>query len=671
MSRNDSSLLGGLDPASLFALGTDGGGRSTWEPPDLAHAARLFPQWEILRLLGCGGMGAVYLARQPELDRLVAVKILPIEACADEAAVERFRREARTLAKLRHPGIVMLHESGVTPEGHVFFVMEYVDGQPLSEWLTAGKMDVQKAVDVVRQVCDALGYAHASGIIHRDIKPSNILIDPHGQAKLADFGLARRDTVEPGMEISRTGMFVGTPAYTAPEQARDASRVDHRADLYSLGVLLYEMLTGELPRGVFQKPSAKVGSDERLDHVVQRALQERPEDRYQEAAQIKQDVASIEKPAARPWPWRIASAATIALLAIALAVWKGFPRTGAGLPPATATHEVRPEIQPPQPPAAAPPFTPDAAPPAGTSTSGRLGPVVTGENPPSPAAGPPDAPPSAATPTTQTPPALPVGDGVKVISLATISPALRPPEAFTRTDWKDAVLLSDGGVALFANGLLATWQVDGESMIHPSPPGWSALAACGSRVLAISQDGDLHILSPGAPRPEWLRRGVTRVFASAVTGHAMFLDGQNSLILRRGDREQTIPFPRGIQDAALGPGDRAWIIDHHGDLVSWHPDSTDFRREAPRGNQRVFPTATGVIALDQDGVAHALETAAPPSGLKGIRQLAVAGQTYLALYANGSATAWGTSVEDGHQRFRLAPATRAIRISPEGLVVSW
>ena len=153
-------LISGLDPAALLGLGTDEASSTDWEPPSPAEVAKLFPQWQMKGMLGRGGMGVVYHLHQPDLDRDVAIKLLPIEASRDERQVERFRREARTLAKLRHPGIVALHESGITPAGHFYFVMEHVDGYPLSDLITAGKLDVPRAIEVVRQVCDALAYAH-------------------------------------------------------------------------------------------------------------------------------------------------------------------------------------------------------------------------------------------------------------------------------------------------------------------------------------------------------------------------------------------------------------------------------------------------------------------------------------------------------------------------------
>src|SRR5262249_40306460 len=159
-------------------------------PPALAELARHFPQLEMLALLGQGGMGAVYKARQTKLDRLVAVKILPPEVARDPAFAERFMREARSLARLNHPHIVTVHDFGDV-EGLYYFTMEYVDGQNLRKLLQAGPLPAEATLGIVRQLCDALQYAHDVGLVHRDIKPENILLDHKGRVKVADFGLAK------------------------------------------------------------------------------------------------------------------------------------------------------------------------------------------------------------------------------------------------------------------------------------------------------------------------------------------------------------------------------------------------------------------------------------------------------------------------------------------------
>ncbi len=255
---------------------------------------RIFPQLEVLELLGRGGMGAVYKARQSALERMVAVKILPPSLGHDRAFTDRFTREARALARLNHPHIVTVHDVGCTGD-FCYFVMEYVDGVNLREALRTGQIDPAKALAIVRQICDALEYAHEEGIVHRDIKPENILIDRRGRVKIADFGLAKLlHPVADEAGLTRTEQVMGTVRYMAPEQHQGTRPVDHRADIYSLGVVFYELLTGELPLGRFQPPSKKVQVDVRLDEIVLHALEQEPDRRYQRAVEVKTDVERVE-----------------------------------------------------------------------------------------------------------------------------------------------------------------------------------------------------------------------------------------------------------------------------------------------------------------------------------------------------------------------------------------
>jgi serine/threonine-protein kinase len=203
-------------------------------------------------------MGAVYKARQLGLDRWVALKILPPDASRDPAFAQRFGREARALAKLNHPHIVSVFDSGQAG-GLYYFVMEYVDGVNLREAIQTSELGPQEAMAIVPQLCDALQYAHDEGIVHRDIKPENVLLDKKGGVKIADFGLARLlDQSNENFTLTGTHQVMGTPRYMAPEQMKQSHEVDHRADIYSLGVVFYEMLTGELPLGRFAPPSRKV-----------------------------------------------------------------------------------------------------------------------------------------------------------------------------------------------------------------------------------------------------------------------------------------------------------------------------------------------------------------------------------------------------------------------------
>lgn len=257
---------------------------------------------EILEKLGEGGMGVVYKARQPQLDRTVAVKILNPKLASDPQFLLRFNREAKALASLSHPNIVQVFDFG--REGElVFLVMEYVDGVSLREMMRGGKLTPEQALKIVPQICDALQYAHSTGVVHRDIKPENILVDRRGTVKVADFGLAKILSRDDPAPVTRTSLTLGTPHYMAPEQVENLKGVDHRADIYSLGVVIYEMLTGELPIGRFEPPSRRVQIDVRLDEVVLRALEKRPERRYQQAREVREDVTRItEEPLARPTP---------------------------------------------------------------------------------------------------------------------------------------------------------------------------------------------------------------------------------------------------------------------------------------------------------------------------------------------------------------------------------
>jgi predicted Ser/Thr protein kinase len=288
----------GLCPECLiksgFETGTDPANPSPggFVPPSLDEIAKLFPQLEILELLGKGGMGAVYKARQPALDRFVALKILPASVANTPGFAERFTREARSLARLNHPRIVSVHDFGVTANLH-YLIMEFVEGQNLRQAEQSGGLSPEQALQIVPQICEALQYAHDNGIVHRDIKPENLLLSKEGQIKITDFGIAKIVGIK--MEDSLTGVrdVVGTPHYMAPEQIESPAEVDHRADIYSLGVVFYEMLTGELPLGKFAPPSRRVQVDVRLDEVVLRSLEKERDRRYQQAAQIKTHVETI------------------------------------------------------------------------------------------------------------------------------------------------------------------------------------------------------------------------------------------------------------------------------------------------------------------------------------------------------------------------------------------
>ncbi len=289
--------------------------------PDLDTVAAAFPQLEIQELIGRGGMGVVYRARQKSLNRSVALKLLAPGRERDPAFAERFAREARALAALNHPNIVTVHDFGFAPTtsagqpgGFYFLLMEYVDGVNLRQAMQAGRFTPEQALAIVPPVCAALQFAHERGIVHRDIKPENLLLDKDGRIKIADFGIARilsdapsesgtdhpqsGSTSNPGPSFTAHSA-AGTPQYMAPEQRDPTARSDHRADIYSLGVVLYELLTGELPGARLQPPSSKVQIDVRLDEIVLRALAVQPELRYATAAEFRTQLDSVT---ARPTP---------------------------------------------------------------------------------------------------------------------------------------------------------------------------------------------------------------------------------------------------------------------------------------------------------------------------------------------------------------------------------
>ncbi|GAA5132114.1 hypothetical protein GCM10023212_44530 [Luteolibacter yonseiensis] len=266
-----------------------------WQPPEADTLASLLPQYRFSAFIGRGGMGAVYEAHHPGLDRPIAIKLLPVELAEEANFSARFEREARTLACLQHPNIVTVHDFGKTPVGHLFFVMELVDGPDLSRLMAAGPLEPGVAVELAIQICDALEYAHARQVIHRDIKPANVLRRADGQVKLADFGLARlmgeqgaSGNILPESKLSEvgnpahTGTRMGTPGYVAPEVLK-TGRFDNRSDLYSVGVMLREMLLGTEP----------LSGEPPYAAVIRRATEENPDLRYQSAVEMKRDLAHV------------------------------------------------------------------------------------------------------------------------------------------------------------------------------------------------------------------------------------------------------------------------------------------------------------------------------------------------------------------------------------------
>lgn len=278
------------------------GNTGGWMPPSVEELHSVLPQYEIESILGRGGMGAVYRGVQAALKRTVAIKILPPKAVGEDdphSFVERFKREAQAMAGLDHPAIISVHDFGQTETGLLYFVMEFVDGMDIKKYieLSGGQVDPEHAIAIVSHVLDALDYAHSKGIIHRDIKPANVLINREGRVKIADFGLAKTLGAEDQAEsagLTMTNMALGTPDYMAPESLDPDTVPDQRADLYAVGVMLYQLLTGRLPKGIFRLPSEeKPTLDERFDEIITHSMESDPERRYQSATQFRAKLNEI------------------------------------------------------------------------------------------------------------------------------------------------------------------------------------------------------------------------------------------------------------------------------------------------------------------------------------------------------------------------------------------
>jgi serine/threonine protein kinase len=256
----------------------------------------MLPQYEIECLLGRGGMGAVYKGRQTQLDRLVAIKILPPDLDGGgHDFTSRFKLEARSMARLKHANIITVYDFGQTAEGLLYFVMEFVEGMDVQAMIAQeGRLRSADAIAIAAHVCEALHYAHSNGIIHRDIKPANVIVGNDGHVRVADFGLVKVMNAAQTSHLTMSGSVMGTPNYLAPESLTLGMSVDHRVDIYAVGVMLYHMLTGKVPRGMFELPSQKVpGLDPRLDAIIAHAMQEDRELRYQSAEELRSDLVSI------------------------------------------------------------------------------------------------------------------------------------------------------------------------------------------------------------------------------------------------------------------------------------------------------------------------------------------------------------------------------------------
>lgn len=266
---------------------------SSFTPPELDEIAALLPQFEILSFIAKGGMGAVYLAKQKSLDREVAIKILPRSFGEDEAFRSSFEAEAKSMAKLNHPNLIGIYDFGQI-DGMLYIVMEMVHGSSLYHASYGKTIDQAEAGRIICEICRGLDNAHQQGILHRDIKPANILLDDQLSPKIGDFGLARPI----GDHESDTAY--GTPGYTAPEVVHNPSAVDESTDLYSVGAMLYELLTSKLPEKPYMPAATLVGCDTRFDDIVRKAMNGDPILRFRTAQSMVEAIEAIideKKPA--------------------------------------------------------------------------------------------------------------------------------------------------------------------------------------------------------------------------------------------------------------------------------------------------------------------------------------------------------------------------------------
>src|SRR5690348_11826953 len=314
--------------------------------PPAGMAERHIGKYVVKRELGRGGMGAVYLAEQTGLGREVAIKELVPSAAADPIALKRFLQEAQVMARTSHPNLVQVYDMEQI-QGANYIVLEFVRGKSLRDWLNRGAIPVPQVFAVMHGVLQALDYAHRHAIVHRDMKPENVLISDEGDVKVADFGIARLtdDSVAPGSTATKTGTTVGTPQYMSPEQVA-SSKVDGRSDLYSAGIMFYELIVREPPftateaDGPFtlmakhvqappKPPSVRVqGLDPALEEVILKSISKRPEDRYQNGQEFDEAVSGVADRLCPGWQRSLDPGADLS---------KMVPRPTSTLPPGTIT----------------------------------------------------------------------------------------------------------------------------------------------------------------------------------------------------------------------------------------------------------------------------------------------------------------------------------------------
>lgn len=332
-----------------------------FEVPTVEEMGELLPQYAFEKLAAFGGMGAVYRARQVSLERPVAIKILPPEFGRQEDFAERFKAEARAMAKLNHTHIVAVYDFGITKAGHLYLVMEWVEGPTLHTMIHKGSLPARKAANLAMQLCDALAYAHHHKILHRDIKPGNIMVNEEGQVKVADFGLARPITGE-----AEENPY-GTPDYAAPEILGKGA-VDQRADIYAAGVVLYEMLTGRVPQQPRRSVQEYAPLSKSWDELIDKATHADLAQRFQDANEFRAHIAMLvnqavsvvvveDKPKVKV-PMHLALiGAAVVVVGGALLLWpKAAPEAPASTQPvASAKVAQEPKLQAEKPKAAEPP----------------------------------------------------------------------------------------------------------------------------------------------------------------------------------------------------------------------------------------------------------------------------------------------------------------------------
>jgi serine/threonine protein kinase len=268
----------------------------SFDVPSIEEMSAYLPQFRFEKLAACGGMGAVYKAYQDSLERRVGVKILPPKFSAEQGFADRFKIEARAMAKLNHTNIVGVYDFGITPGGHLYLVMEWIEGRSLHDLIHKTNLPLRKATNLAMQLCEALSFAHQHGIIHRDIKPANIMVNDADHVKVADFGLAR-----PTNETEEDNPM-GTPDYAAPE-IRGGSVTDHRVDIFAAGVVLYEMLTGRVPETPRRPVTLYAKVSSRWDEIIAKAINPDPEKRYQDAGEFRAYInAAMKQESGVPQP---------------------------------------------------------------------------------------------------------------------------------------------------------------------------------------------------------------------------------------------------------------------------------------------------------------------------------------------------------------------------------